>query len=306
MNSSTTGRDLYCLARFRRPDGEASFGLLAAGDVIDLSGQLPLDDGSGHVSDMRELLAAIGTHAKRLDELVDPRVSELFRWSLDDVTLLAPVTPPHLLCVGLNYPDHAEEAGLKVPEFPDVFVKLGGSVIGTGEPILVPEFRCRIDFEGELAVVIGKGGRNIRQEDVHRHIAGFTVANDVTARDIQVRTGQWTLGKSIDGFGPIGPWIVAAEWDHVPDFDLCVRVNGEQVQQGSTARMFFSVEEIVEYISRYVTLAPGDVILTGTPAGVGAFRRPRLWLQSGDVVEVEVDGIGVLSNTVVGTAADGG
>ena len=208
---------------------------------------------------------------------------------LDRVRLLAPVLPGKIIAVGRNYADHAKERGVDVPEIPLIFLKPPSSVIGPGEKIVMPPQSQRVDHEGELAVVIGKAGRWIQAEKAMEHVLGYTAANDVTARDLQQKDGQWTRGKGFDTFCPLGPWI---ETDLDPtDMRVTCRVNGEMRQVASTREMVFTIQQLIAFISSVMTLVPGDVILTGTPAGIGA-------LQAGDVVEVEIEGIGTLRNPV--------
>ena len=208
---------------------------------------------------------------------------------LDLVRLLAPVTPGKVIGIGRNYADHAKEHDVEVPEIPLLFLKPSTSVIGPGEKIIIPPQSQQVEHEAELAVVIGRKGRWIQPEDVTQYIFGYTAGNDVTARDLQRKDGQWTRGKGFDSFCPIGPWI---ETDFDPaDALITCRVNGEMRQMGATRDMVFSVPQLVCYISTVMTLEPGDIILTGTPAGVGR-------LQPGDIVEIDIEGIGVLSNLV--------
>ena len=209
---------------------------------------------------------------------------------LDDVRLLAPVLPSKLVCVGKNYAAHAAEFGMTVPEEPLLFLKPSTAVIGPHDPIQLLPVSKRVDYEGELAVVIGALARTIRAEDAYRVILGYTCANDVTLRDLQKTDDQWTRAKGFDGSCPLGPWV---ETNLDPnETRVWTRLNGDTVQSGETRDMVFGVATLVEYITSFMTLLPGDVILTGTPEGVGR-------LAAGDVVEVEVDGVGTLSNSVV-------
>ena len=212
---------------------------------------------------------------------------------LADVRLLAPVIPSKVVCVGRNYVEHAEEMGGHVPEEPVIFLKPSTAVIGPGDPIPYPPASGRVDHEGEVALVIGRIARRVPVEEAGRFILGFTCGNDVTARDLQRRDGQWTRAKGFDGFCPLGPWI-ATDTDP-SDVAVECRVNGETRQAARTSQLAFGAAELVEFVSHVMTLLPGDVVLTGTPAGVGP-------LGVGDRVEVEVEGIGILENHVV----DGG
>jgi len=209
---------------------------------------------------------------------------------LDAVRLLAPVLPSKIVAVGRNYADHAEELGNPMPEEPMIFLKPSTSVIGPGDDIPYPGQSTRVDHEAELAVVVGRLARRVPLEEVGKFVLGYTCANDVTARDLQDRDGQWTRAKSFDGFCPLGPWVET----ELNPLDLAVecRVSGDTRQAGRTSQIAFGPAELIEFVSQVMTLLPGDVVLTGTPAGVGP-------LQVGDRVEVEVEGIGVLQNGVV-------
>ena len=209
---------------------------------------------------------------------------------LDDVRLLAPVLPSKLVCVGKNYAAHAAEFGMEVPEEPLLFLKPSTAVIGPGDPIQLLPISTRVDYEGELAVVIGRIARNVRAEDAFKFILGYTCANDVTLRDLQHSNDQWARAKGFDGSCPLGPWVETVLDPN--DIRIETRLNGEIRQAAQTSDMVFGVAELIEYITEFMTLLPGDVLLTGTPEGVGR-------LSTGDVVEVEVDGIGALQNAVV-------
>ena len=212
---------------------------------------------------------------------------------LDDVRLLAPILPSKVVCLGKNYAAHAAEFGGEVPEEPLVFLKPSTSVSGPGDPIPLPLISNRVDYEGELAVVIGRIARNVRAEEAFRFILGYTCGNDVTLRDVQKKDDQWARAKGFDGSCPLGPWV-ETELDPI-DVHLETRVNGEVRQSASTSGMVFGVATVIEFVTTFMTLLPGDVIMTGTPEGVGK-------LEPGDRVEVEVDGIGVLMNPVGGRA----
>ena len=208
---------------------------------------------------------------------------------LGELHLLAPVLPSKLVCVGKNYAAHAAEFGMTVPEEPLLFLKPSTAVIGPNDPITLLPVSTRIDYEGELAVVIGRLAKDVRAEDAYRVILGYTCANDVTLRDLQKTDDQWARAKGFDGSAPLGPWI---ETDVDPnDAVVETRLNGEVRQQGRTTDMVYGVATLIEYITAFMTLLPGDVLLTGTPEGVGP-------LAAGDVIEVEVEGAGVLANTV--------
>jgi 2-keto-4-pentenoate hydratase/2-oxohepta-3-ene-1,7-dioic acid hydratase in catechol pathway len=219
-----------------------------------------------------------------------------------EVKLIAPVgDPPKIICLGLNYRDHAEETEQRLPDEPIIFMKPRTAIVGPEQPVAKPPFVEKLDYEVELAVVMGRRGRNIPVSCAKDYVFGYTVFNDISARDIQFKDGQWTRGKSFDTFAPMGPCITTAA--EIPDPNnlwLCTRVNGETRQNSSTNRMVFNVYEIIYHLSRVMTLEPCDIIATGTPAGVAAFTKPTpRFLQPGDIVEVEVEDIGVLRNPIV-------
>ncbi len=221
--------------------------------------------------------------------------------ALTDAGLAAPLRPPKIVAIGLNYLDHIRETGLETPERPLVFAKFPSSVIGDGEEIVIDRSLTeRVDWEVELAVVIGQRTSRVSPQDALGHVFGYTVANDVSARDLQFSDGQWVRAKSLDTFCPLGPLIVTA--DEIPDpqrLALRTRVNGETVQDSNTSEMLFGVAELLSFCSHSFVLEPGDVVLTGTPWGCGEFSSPPRSLQGGDVVEVEVEGIGTLRNRVL-------
>jgi 2-keto-4-pentenoate hydratase/2-oxohepta-3-ene-1,7-dioic acid hydratase in catechol pathway len=217
--------------------------------------------------------------------------------------LLPPVPDPHkILCIGLNYRDHAAETGAAIPRDPVVFSKFATALVGPDEPLVLPPASQKVDFEAELVLVVGKKGRSIPKEAAREYLAGYTVGHDVSARDWQIEKDgkQWLLGKTFDTFAPTGPHLVTA--DEVPDahdLGIRLRLNGETMQDSRTKQMIFGADELLAYISQVVTLQPGDLIFTGTPPGVGIARKPPVWLKGGDVVEVEIDKLGVLRNPVV-------
>lgn len=209
---------------------------------------------------------------------------------VEEVELVAPVAPSKLVCVGRNYAEHAAELGNEVPPEPLIFLKPPSALIGPDAPVVYPAISTRVDHEGELALVIGRRVRNLREEDAASAIFGYTVANDVTARDLQRADGQWTRGKGFDTFAPVGPWV---ETDYSPaNRQVRCLVNGVARQDGNTALFIYSIGRVLAHVTRFMTLEPGDLVLTGTPAGVGA-------VQPGDVMTVEVEGLGTLSNPVI-------
>jgi 2-keto-4-pentenoate hydratase/2-oxohepta-3-ene-1,7-dioic acid hydratase in catechol pathway len=215
------------------------------------------------------------------------------------VTQLPIDRPGKIVCVGLNYRDHAEEQGVELPKAPLLFAKFPTALIGPGEPIVIPPLVQQADYEAELAVVIGSRVKGVSKENALEAVRGYLCANDVSARDLQFGDGQWTRGKSPDTFCPIGPALVPAA-EVADPHALWIRavVNGEVLQDSTTANLIFGVDEIISYASQTSTLEPGDLILTGTPAGVGIFREPKRLLEHGDVVTIEIEGLGSLTNPV--------
>jgi len=212
---------------------------------------------------------------------------------------LAIPRPGKIVCVGLNYRDHAAEGGMDLPKAPLLFAKWPNTLIGDGDAIVLPPESSQVDYEAELGVVIGASARRVSERDALDHVEGYICLNDVSARDLQFADGQWTRGKSPDTFCPVGPRLVPREAIDDPQA-LAIRclVNGEALQDSSTAQMIFSVAEIIAYASQVITLEPGDLIATGTPAGVGVFRDPKVLLKDGDEVSVEIEGVGTLTNPI--------
>lgn len=220
------------------------------------------------------------------------RYGALEEVTLSEVRLLPPCSPTKIVCVGRNYAEHAREFGNEAPTEPLLFLKPPSSLIASGDAIVYPPLSQRVDFEGELGVVIGRRARNVRSEDAESYILGYTCVNDVTARDLQKKDGQWTRGKGFDTFCPAGPCMVPKEDVRFDDLRVRTYVNGEKKQDGSVREMIFPVNVIIGYVTSFMTLEPGDLIATGTPPGVGP-------LEPGSVVRVEIEGIGVLENTVI-------
>ena len=220
---------------------------------------------------------------------------------LNAVRLLPPVpVPPKILAVGLNYDDHLAESGLKKPDYPEIFARFATSLIAHQEPIRRPRESTALDYEAELAVVIGKPGRRIPQEQALDHVAGYSLFNDASVRDFQLRTPQWTMGKNFDGTGSFGPWLVTP--DAVPPgasgLRIQGRLNGRVMQDSRTNLLIFGVATLIETLSVAMSLERGDVIITGTPGGVGAARKPPVFMKAGDIFEVDIEGLGVLTNPV--------
>jgi 2-keto-4-pentenoate hydratase/2-oxohepta-3-ene-1,7-dioic acid hydratase in catechol pathway len=274
-----------------RANGGWEAGVERDGQVTSLAGRYP---------SIKALLEAGPDEVARV--LADPGQGETH--SLDSVELGPPVPDPDkIICLGLNYREHAAEGGLKVPDVPVLFTKFRTSLTGPYGEIVLPEAASdRVDYEAELAVVIGRTAKNVSEDEALDYVAGYSCFDDVSARDVQLQTSQWTAGKAIDTFAPMGPGIVpASEIDDVQNLQLKARVNGEVLQDENTREMIFGVAFTISWISRLITLVPGDIIATGTPSGVGFTRKPPILLKEGDVVEIEIEKIGTIRNTVVGS-----
>ena len=207
-------------------------------------------------------------------------------------------TPQKIVCIGLNYRDHAEEQGTALPERPLLFAKWANTLIGDGDPIRVPPLTKQVDYEAELGVVVGRRASRVAADDALEFVRGYVVANDVSARDLQFSDGQWVRGKSLDTFLPVGELVPASAVPDPQALGIRAVLNGETMQDSNTANMVFGVAEIVSFVSQGITLEPGDLIITGTPAGVGAFRKPQVWMQPGDEITIEIDGVGSITNPV--------
>ncbi len=279
-------------------NGEVRLGALRTHDgqevIVDLNRAEPRLPAS-----MLDFLAA-GERAQELAVEVLQEAPASTMHEREAVTLKAVLTNPgKIICIGLNYRDHAAETHQSIPEVPMVFAKYNNTLVGSGEPILLPRVTQRVDYEAELAVIIGKRGRSIAEAEAMDYVAGYSIFNDISARDYQMRTSQWTIGKTFDTFGPFGPALVTA--DEIADphaLALRLSIDGEVLQDSNTRELIFSIPRLIAYLSSVMTLEPGDVIATGTPAGVGFTRRPPRFLRSGETVRVEIEGIGVLENPV--------
>lgn len=274
--------------------GGATYGVVQGGDYI-----RPPADFLGRYPDLTAVLR--GNALPALEQAVQIGGDRVQAASTRALPVIP--NPQKFICVGLNYKTHVAETKRDDSKYPALFVRFTDSLAANGDTVLRPSFSERFDWEGELAVVIGKGGRGISQAQAFDHVAGYSCFNDVSVRDWQRHTHQWTPGKNFPGTGPLGPWFVTA--DEVPDVNamtLETRLNGEVMQRASLADLIFTIPVLIEYISRFTPLSPGDVIATGTPGGVGDRREPPVYMKDGDVVEVEISGLGVLSNRI-GTAA---
>lgn len=275
------------LASYTR-NGQAGFGVVVDGGLVDCSSR-------GHGQSLKQVLAA-GT----LDELrkLNREVADV---SMDEVSLLPPVVrPDKIFCVGVNYRKHVLEMGRDLPEYPWVFTRSADSLVGHRDRMVRPAVSEQFDFEGELAVVIGKTAHRVSASAALDHVAGYCCLNDGSIRDFQRHTGQFTAGKNFWRSGAMGPWLATADEVGDPsELQLETRLNGEVMQSAPTSDLIFDIPALIEYCSTFARLEPGDVIATGTPGGVGAARKPPLWLRAGDTIEVSISGIGTLSNRVI-------
>jgi 2-keto-4-pentenoate hydratase/2-oxohepta-3-ene-1,7-dioic acid hydratase in catechol pathway len=292
------------IVRFNHEKAE-SFGVMINSlELIDLS-KLSLMKRRSIPTSINKLIAFGQDGLNKAEDLLKGSAPEEKRKAtlkLSKVELLAPVlSPPKIICLGLNYRDHAAEQKASLPDEPIIFMKPQTAIVGPYEPIVKPSFVKQLDYEAELAVVIGRRGKNIAVEEAEKHIYGYTCFNDVSARDIQFKDKQWTRGKSFDTFAPMGPCITTTnQIDNPTNLRVRAWVNGELRQNGSTSNMVFNVYQIVHELSRVMTLEPCDIIATGTPAGVGFAMKPEpKFLKEGDIVEIEVEKIGKLRNMVV-------
>ena len=280
---------------FRRSGAAPEPGVLSDDRVIGLSG-------AGYTN-----LLDVISNWDSAKTAIEGYIAEAPQEAVSDVgsvTLLAPIPRPQkLICVGLNYRDHAIESKMEIPSVPTIFNKFSTSVIGPGESIVLPKNSEKPDYEAEFAFVIGKGGRHLPADRWQDFVFGYTIVNDVSARDFQMATSQWLMGKTFDTFAPIGPWIVTA--DEIADphaLDIRMTISGQVLQNSNTRELIFGVPRLIEYLSSVFTLEPGDIVSTGTPAGVGFGHKPPRWLKPGDECVVYVQGIGELRNPVIAEA----
>lgn len=277
---------------FRNAQGVPEPGVVIHDNVISVAA-------AGYAS-MLDVIRGGGEALRRIGEVLRGPEREAVH-PLLSVQILAPIPrPPKVICVGLNYRDHAIESNMQIPDRPTIFNKFPQTVIGPEEPIVLPKNSAQPDYEAEFAFVIGKGGRHIAAADWKHHVFGYTNLNDVSARDFQMATTQWLMGKTFDTFCPMGPYLVSV--DEVADphnLEIRCTINGEVLQDSNTRHLIFNIPSLISYLSSVFTLEPGDVVSTGTPGGVGFARKPPRWLAAGDVVEVEVQGLGTLRNPVV-------
>lgn len=266
------------LVTFHAPSGVPEAGILQDGRITGLG---------------RDMLSVIASG-------ISPQPSGP-SYERSSVRLLAPIPrPPKLICIGLNYRDHAAESKMEIPKVPTIFAKFSNVVIGPGEPIVIPRGSENTDYEAEFAFVLGRGGRRISAARAMDHVYGYTIVHDVSERKYQMATSQWMMGKTFDSFAPMGPCLVSKDEIKDPhELDIWLEVNGERLQNSNTRELIFKIPELIEHLSSVVTLEPGDVVSTGTPAGVGFARKPPRLLRAGDEVVIGIDGLGELRNPVV-------
>jgi 2-keto-4-pentenoate hydratase/2-oxohepta-3-ene-1,7-dioic acid hydratase in catechol pathway len=276
------------LASFSTAQG-ASYGIVTGQGIVDLRRRL-----GNRFPDLKALIAGNGVFE------VEQYRREGPDHPASDVTWLPLIpNPDKIICVGLNYQEHVVETGRDNTEQPAIFLRLPESQVGHKQPIVRPRESTHLDFEAEIAVIVGRPGRRIPQKDAYSHVAGYSCYNDGSVRDWQRHTIQWTAGKNFARTGGFGPWMVTA--DEIPPgtkMTLSCRLNGREMQHATTEQMIFKIPKIIEYVSTWTTLAPGDVLVTGTPGGVGARRTPPVWMKPGDKVEVEIDKVGILENSI--------
>ena len=268
--------------------------------------------GDGEIADLTPSILPMGLTASEIlrcfdleRDFVTPATEainsgELPTFPRREITIGPPVPRPgKIICIGLNYSDHAEESGMPIPQSPIIFSKFGTCAIGSGEAIQIPHGSEQLDYEAELAFVIGRNSKKVSKENAMRHVFGYMNFNDISARDFQFADGQWQRGKSCDTFAPMGEFVATADEIRDPhDLRIQFRLNGNTLQDSNTSQLIFRIPELIEFLSRFITLEPGDVVATGTPPGVGFARKPPVFMKPGDTAEVEIEGLGVLVNTV--------
>ncbi|MGI8468473.1 MAG: fumarylacetoacetate hydrolase family protein [Pyrinomonadaceae bacterium] len=269
--------------------------LVSADEIIDLTNIVSDKDLTAHqILNCFDLESGFFAKAKAEIQKNLPKIKR------GEIEICAPVPRPNkIICIGLNYKNHAEESGMPIPKSPIIFSKFATCIVGASQPILLPKGSVQVDYEAELAFIVGRKAKNVRKEDAMNYVFGYTNFNDVSARDFQFADGQWTRGKSCDTFAPTGEFI--ATKDEIADphnLRIQFRLNGETLQNSTTAELIFKIPELVEFLSATIKLEPGDIIATGTPPGVGFARKPPIFLKDGDTAEVEIEGLGILSNPV--------
>jgi 2-keto-4-pentenoate hydratase/2-oxohepta-3-ene-1,7-dioic acid hydratase in catechol pathway len=294
------------LARYRKRNG-THLGLVWDSKVLSLTDIGKGDPGRyGALANAVDLVPLLSGQGRTTLEKIDRQIKDgglAGEWAAfsdpeKDVEWLPPVTSPEkIICIGLNYSDHAAESKMEIPKEPVIFNKFNNALIGAGGPVLLPSNSLQVDYEAELAVVIGANAKRVSREESSRYVAGYTLMHDVSARDWQFRTGQWMTGKTFDTFGPCGPHLVTP--DEVPDphnLDIRLTLNGQVMQNSNTSKLIFDIPTLISYLSHIFTLKAGDIISTGTPPGVGFARRPQVFLKDGDFVEIFVEKVGLMQH----------
>ena len=289
------------LITYKKSSNEENYrvgALISDGEIMDLTSLV-----SGENLPAAELLNCFDLEKDFLEKAgVAVSQDNLPKIAKTSIHLCAPVPrPPKIICIGLNYRDHAEESGMAIPASPIIFSKFTNCAIGAGSPILLPRASEQVDYEAELAFIVGRRAKNVKKEDALEYVLGYTNFNDVSARDFQFADGQWQRGKSCDTFAPMGEFIATRDEIKEPhNLQIQFRLNGETLQDSNTNQLIFKIPALIEFLSASITLEVGDVIATGTPPGVGFARKPPVFMKAGDRAEVEIEGLGILSNTVVG------
>ena len=294
------------LVQFQANNGEAKLGAVVGERVLDLAeAARRAGKDSTQFGSMLSLLRSGASAVDLARKLADDPVAEAASFRVSDVRLLPPISRPgKIVAIGLNYRDHCVEQGIEPPTIPLIFAKFPTSITGPYGPIVLPADDMQVDYEAELGVVIGRNATRVKASDALDCVAGYLVLNDVSARKWQFSDKQWVRGKSCDTFCPIGPWLTTR--DEVPDphaLHISTRVNGQVLQDSNTHHLIFQIPELIEFITASITLEPGDIIATGTPVGVGCFRNPPIYLKSGDVVEIEIERLGKIRNSVENPSA---
>lgn len=276
---------------------EQHIGLVKDDQIISLTALCPEE----FPACMKKFIERGSELCSRAEQLIEQRVNDDAIFKLSEVNILPPIAKPDkIICVGLNYFDHCKETGMEPPESPVIFSKYGNAIAGHNDAIEIPINSTEVDFEAELAFVIGREAKHVSEEEADDYVFGYTIMNDISARDLQFQDGQWSRGKTADTFAPFGPVIVTK--DEVGDphnLAISLELNGEIMQDSNTSNLIFTVPKIVSFLSQSMTLMPGDLIATGTPPGVGMGRNPKIWLKNGDRMNVRIEKIGTLSNHVI-------
>ncbi|MBT2648758.1 fumarylacetoacetate hydrolase family protein [Bacillus sp. ISL-34] len=250
---------------------------------------------------MKKFIERSSELRKRAEQLIEQRKNDDALFKLSEVKILPPIAnPDKIICVGLNYFDHCKETGMEPPESPVIFSKYANAIAGHNDAIEIPINSTEVDFEAELAFVIGKEAKHVSEEEANDYVFGYTIMNDISARDLQFQDGQWSRGKTADTFAPFGPVVVTHDEVGDPhELAISLELNGEIMQASNTSNLIFTVPKIISFLSQSMTLKPGDLIATGTPPGVGMGRNPKIWLKNGDRMNVSIEKIGTLSNSVI-------